>query len=110
MVKTNRQWSWDRDAVMTFIQYTPGEGSPEDHAAGWAITLTANGETYVWHVTDIKTCGKSSIVIIKADPHPLEGAMPGPSSIRIVLNHDADKPLVVATGPKVFFIGKTLVG
>jgi hypothetical protein len=107
MVKTAGKWSRG-DAVMTFIQYTPGEGSPGGHAAGWAITLTVNEETYVWHVTDIKACGKSSIVIIEADPHPLAGAMPGPSSIRIVLNHDAGKPLVVATGHKVFFIGKTL--
>lgn len=108
MVKTGFRWVRYTDAVMTFIQYTPGEGSPEGHVAGWAITLTANGNTYVWHVTNIKTLGKSSIVMIKADPHPLEGAMPGPSSIRVVLNHDANKPFVVAIGQKVFFIGKTL--
>jgi len=100
-----------RDAVMTFWTYTPS-GTVSGHTEpGWAITLTVGGTLYVWHVTSIRTCGRSRIVIIKADPHPLPGveiAIPGPSSIRIILNHDADRLFVVATGIKVFFIGNTL--
>lgn len=113
MVKTGSTGRWMRtnDAVMTFWTYEPS-GTVEGHEeAGWALTLTIGDSLYVWHATKIRTCGRSNIVIIKANPHPLPGvdnAMPGPSSIRVILNHDAERLFVVAHGRKVFFIGNTL--
>ena len=111
MVKTGCRWMRTKDAVMTFWIYEPS-GTVEGHdEAGWAITLTVGDTLYVWTVTKIRTCGKSTIIIIKADPHPLPGvdnAMPGPSSITVILNHNAARLLVVAHGRRVFFIGNTL--
>ena len=111
LVKTEDGWMYASDAVITFWTYTPS-GTVEGHdEAGWAITLTVGDTLYVWHVTRIRTCGRSNIVIIKADPHPLPGvdnAEPGPSQIRVILRHNPDRPLAIAVGRGVFFIGKTL--
>lgn len=109
MVRDGRSWDCDKEAVVTFIQYTPGEGSPEGHEAGWAILLSANGKTYVWHVTTLKACGRSNIVLMRADPHPLEGAVEGPAPIRIVLNHNPDNAFVLLTGRGVHFVGRMVV-
>ena len=75
------------------------------------MTLEVGDTLYVWHVTRIRASGESSIVIIKAYPHPLLGvdnAEPGPSRIRVILRHTPDRPLAIAVGRGVFFIGKTL--
>lgn len=109
MVRDGRSWEFDNEAMVTFIQYTPGEGSPAGHETGWAILLEVNGDTYVWHVTRMKACGRSTIVLMRADPHQLEGAMEGPAPVRIVLNHNADKAFVLLTGRGVHFVGKTVV-
>jgi hypothetical protein len=98
-----------RNAVMTFYQVTDGyHGFTEP---GWAVTLQMGSTLYVWHVTDIKTCGRSSIVIMKAEPHGavLPGSTSGPTNIRIILNHNPDRPFVVATGRGVLFVGRTVV-
>lgn len=101
--------TFDRNAVITFIKVTDGyHGFTEP---GWAVTLEVGEITYVWHVTSLRTCGKSSVVIIKAEPHGavLPGLTQAPSNLRIILNHDLDRPFVVATGKGITFIGKTLV-
>ncbi len=100
-----------KDAVMTFWTYEPS-GTVEGHdEPGWAITLTVGETLYVWHVTRIRTWGRSTIVTIKAYPHPLPGvdnAEAGPSRILVILRHNPDRPLAIAVGRGVFFIGKTL--
>ena len=110
-VKTEGGWMYAKDAVMTFWTYEPS-GTVEGHdEPGWAITLTVGDTLYVWHVTRIRTWGRSNIVIIKADPHPLPGvdnAEAGPSRILVILRHNPDRPLAIALGRGVFFIGKTL--
>jgi hypothetical protein len=98
-----------RNAILTFYQVTDGyHGFTEP---GWAVTLQMGSTLYVWHVTDIKTCGRSSIVIMKAEPHGavLPDSTSGPTDILIILNHDPDRPFVVATGRGVLFVGRTVV-
>jgi len=111
LVKTEDGWMYAKDAVITFWTYTPSGTVPDHSEPGWAITLEVGDTLYVWHVTRIRASGKSSIVIIKAYPHPLPGvdnAEPGPSRIRVILRHNPDRPLAIAVGRGVFFIGKTL--
>jgi hypothetical protein len=111
LVKTEDGWTYAKDAVITFWTYTPSGTVPDHSEPGWAITLTVGDTLYVWHVTKIRTCRRSNILIIKADPHPLPGvdnAEPGPSPIRVILRHNPDRPLAIAVGGDVFFIGKTL--
>ncbi len=111
LVKTEDGWTYAKDAVITFWTYTPSETVPDHSEPGWAITLMVGDTLHVWHVTKIRTCGRSNILIIKADPHPLPGvdnAEPGPSPIRVILRHNPDRPLAIAVGGDVLFIGKTL--
>jgi hypothetical protein len=96
------------DALMIFWQYSmsvdyPGGSHPE---SGWAVTLTVDGTTYVWHVTEARFAGRSKILILKAVPHPgLPGLTEAPSPIKVILNHGGRRTFVVAFGAKVFFFG-----
>lgn len=94
--------------VMTFWQYTPS-GTVEGHTEpGWAITLQVGDTVYVWHVTSDRSVG--SLLILSADPHPgIEGLTQGPSPIKVVVNHNPDRPFVFAFGRNVFFMGAELV-
>jgi len=96
------------DALIIFWQYSmsvdyPGGSHPE---SGWAVTITVDGTTYVWHVTEARFAGRSKILILKAVPHPgLSGLTEAASPIKVILNHGSRRTFVVAFGAKVFFFG-----
>lgn len=108
MVRMGMRSHFYRGAIMTFWQYTPS-GTVEGHTdPGWAITLQIGDTVYVWHVTADHSVG--SLLILSAAPHPeLEGLTPGPSPIKVMINHNPNRPFVIAFGRNVFFIGAELV-
>lgn len=95
----------DREATLTFIKVLDYHGGGSD---GWAVTLETNGKVYAWHIVDTKACGRSTIVMFKADPHPGFDNTADTPSIKIVLNHNPDNPFAVATGKGVLFVGRTI--
>jgi hypothetical protein len=105
----------DRNALLTFVQIS--DGYHEFPEPQWAVVLEIDDTQYIWHVTKIRPCGKSTIVMMKANPHPvnenilapLPNAVSGPTNIRIILNHNPDNPFVVVTGRGVLFVGRTVV-
>lgn len=99
-------------ATITFWSYAQSTGYPgaEHPVDGWAVTIEVGSMTYVWHVTSYRFAGRSDILILQAAPHPgVSGLTAGPNDITIIMRHSASRPLVVAFGRSVFFIGKTLL-
>jgi hypothetical protein len=96
------------DALIIFWQYSmsggyPGGSHPE---SGWAVTITVDETTYVWHVTEARFAGRSKILILTAVPHPgVPDLTEAPSPIKVILYHSSSRTFVVAVGSKVFFYG-----
>ena len=106
-IKVDGDWYYGEGSVqILFITFS---GDFEDHPegeTGKAILLTIDGESFVWHVTKEKVRANGKIIILKADPHPLEGTTMPNYPIRVLIRHVPEKPLIVIAGRRTVFVAK----
>jgi hypothetical protein len=72
----------------------------------FAVLMTIDGESFAWHVTKIREKYGGKVLVVKAEPHPLEGTITPDYPIRLWVYHNPDNPFIHVIGRRTFFIAK----
>jgi hypothetical protein len=106
-IKVDGTWYYGEGSVqILFITFSGDVPDHPEGETGKAVLLTIDGESFVWHVTKEKVRANGKIIILKAEPHPLEGTTTPDYPIRVLVRHVPERPLIVIAGRRTAFVAK----